>query len=188
VLNRPPIDANAPYPANGSSTNASSRRAYPVASRSAGNAAASYLVEVMPSGSSTRDRTTSRYSCPVTFVMMRPRIAYPRFEYSNAVPHERERLPALQELGEGVAIEILLPITPGIVAREPGGHRQEATDRYRRRVGNGRALSLQLRDVHCGRVVQLQLPSSRRSNTVAAVKSGHRRDAEHRVGVGSSRC
>ena len=98
----PPIEDSAPYGSIGSSIQASSRFRYPWASRAAGTSSRSKTGR-RPSraGARSRSRTTSLYSAPATAVMTRPRIPYPRLEYSNRVPGaQAKRQPAAQELRE----------------------------------------------------------------------------------------
>ncbi len=74
LVNTPPIEASAPYGSVPSRISALSRRTYPWTSRSSGTSSARYAVDVIPSGTRIRSRTTSRYSRPDALVMTRPRM------------------------------------------------------------------------------------------------------------------
>ncbi len=105
------------------------------------------------------------------------------FEPEARRPREREA--AAKELGERAQVEALLPITPGIVGREAGGHRQEVPDRDRRRVGRRSAEIRELGDMVGDGIVEPE-PAlvAEEQHRCRGEALGHRGDPEDAVGVG----
>ena len=143
----------------------------------------------MPSGSSSRSRTTSLYSRPGDVrdqPAEDPVAGVGVLEARAGRPGEGQ--PPREEPAELVEVEALLAVAPRIVGREAGGHREEVADRDRRRVRSGVAQARELRHVAVDPVIERE-PAlvAQRQDGRGREALGHRGDPEDRGRASASR-